>query len=73
MTKDETLRLAESISQMDTFTEHQRGEILKAAAELRRLHEELERKSAAIQKLWKERDEALAVNRDSAIRARGNT
>ena len=28
-----------------------------AAAELRRLHSELERKSDAIQRLWKERDE----------------
>lgn len=29
----------------------------RAAAELRRLHAELERKSDAIQRLWKERDE----------------
>lgn len=38
-TQPEPLRLAESISQMDTFTEHQRGEILKAAEKLRRLYE----------------------------------
>ena len=32
----------------------------EAAAELRRLHAELERKSDAIQRLWKERDELLS-------------
>ena len=34
----------------------------EAAAELRRLHAELERKSDAIQRLWKERDELRALN-----------
>ena len=34
----------------------------RAAAELRRLHAELERKSEAIQRLWKERDELRALN-----------
>ena len=34
----------------------------RAAAELRRLHAELERKSDAIQRLWKERDELRALN-----------
>ena len=32
-------------------------DLTAAAAELRRLHAELERKSDAIQRLWKERDE----------------
>lgn len=32
------------------------------AAELRRLHSELERKSDAIQRLWKERDELRTLN-----------
>lgn len=35
----EALRLAESISRMDTLTEYQRSEILRAADELRRLHD----------------------------------
>ncbi len=40
MTKQsKALRLAESISRMDTFTGHQRSEILQAAAELCRLDE----------------------------------
>ena len=34
----------------------------RAAAELRRMHAELERKSDAIQRLWKERDELRALN-----------
>jgi len=34
----------------------------EAATELRRLHAELERKSDAIQRLWKERDELRALN-----------
>ena len=34
----------------------------RAAAELRRLHAELERKSDAIQRLWKERDELRTLN-----------
>ena len=38
----EALRLAKSISRMDTFTEYQRAELDKAAAELRRLHAENE-------------------------------
>ena len=33
----EALRLSDSLCRMDTFTEYQRGEILKAAAELTRL------------------------------------
>ena len=39
MTQPNTLRLAESISRIDTLTDHQRSELLQAAAELRRLHE----------------------------------
>jgi hypothetical protein len=34
----------------------------EAAAELRRLEGEIERKSDAIQRLWKERDDLRAVN-----------
>ena len=37
-------------------------DLTAAAAELRRLHAELERKSDAIQRLWKERDELRALN-----------
>jgi chromosome segregation ATPase len=52
----ETLRLADALGIVSvggplTVTMHE------AAAELRRLHAELERKSDAIQRLWKERDE----------------
>ena len=38
MTQPNTLRLADSISRIDTLTDHQRSELLQAAAELRRLH-----------------------------------
>lgn len=38
MTQPEALRLADSISRIDTLTEHQRSELLQAAAELRRLY-----------------------------------
>lgn len=38
MTQPNTLRLAESISRIDTLTDHQRSELLQAAAELRRLY-----------------------------------
>lgn len=38
----------------------------KQAAELRRLHSELERKSDAIQRLWKERDELRTLNAELA-------
>ena len=52
----EALRLADALGIVSvggplTVTMHE------AAAELRRLHAELERKSDAIQRLWKERDE----------------
>lgn len=36
----------------------------QAAAELRRLHEVVERKSDAIQKLWKQRDTLEAANKE---------
>lgn len=39
LVEPEALRLADSISRMDTFTEYQRSELQQAAAELRRLHE----------------------------------
>lgn len=39
-------RLADSISRIDTFTEHQRSEIQKAAAELRRLDDLLGKANA---------------------------
>lgn len=42
MTQPEALRLADSISRIDTLTDHQRRELLHAAAELRRLHEDYE-------------------------------
>lgn len=44
----EAQRLADSISRMDTFTGHQRSEIQKAAAELRRQDELLEQALVAL-------------------------
>jgi hypothetical protein len=45
------LELADSICRMDTFTEHQRSEILKAASELRRLAAmEQAKRGAALEK-----------------------
>ena len=58
----EALRLADALEQQfptGTAQHYLDGE---AAAELRRLHAELERKSDAIQRLWKERDELRALN-----------
>ena len=43
----------------------------QAAVELRRLHAELERKSDAIQRLWKERDELRALNAELVKALRG--
>ena len=42
MTQPNTLRLADSISRIDTLTDHQRRELLQAAAELRRLYAKCE-------------------------------
>lgn len=44
----DALDYAESISRMDTFTDYQRSEILKAAAHLRRLVAEVEAKDALL-------------------------
>jgi hypothetical protein len=52
----EALRLADLIQR---YRSPHCGE---AAAELRRLEGEIERKSDAIQRLWKERDDLRAVN-----------
>ena len=41
------------------------------AAELRRLHSELKRKSDAIQRLWKERDELRTLNAELVEALRG--
>jgi hypothetical protein len=46
-------------------------DLTAAAAELRRLHAELERKSDAIQRLWKERDELRALNAELVKALRG--
>ena len=43
----EALRLANSITWMDTFTDYQREELDKAAAELRRLHAQVAALTAA--------------------------
>lgn len=45
----EALRLANFITWMDTFTDYQRDELDKAAAELRRLHHENERLAALVE------------------------
>ena len=50
----EALRLADHL--MGCFGIFITSDEFKAATELRRLHEQLERKSDAIQRLWKERD-----------------
>jgi hypothetical protein len=58
MTKQsEAQRLADELDAYHTAPHHK-----QAAAELRRLEGELERKSNAIQRLWKERDDLRAVN-----------
>ena len=50
-------RLANELDAYHTASHHK-----QAAAELRRLEGEIERKSDAIQRLWKERDDLRAVN-----------
>ena len=58
MTKQsEAQRLADELDAYHTAPHHK-----EAAAELRRLEGEIERKSDAIQRLWKERDDLRAVN-----------
>ena len=59
MTQPEALRLADHL---------EREYYVPAAYELRRLHENNEKKSEAIQRLWKERDE-LRVQRDELLEA----
>ena len=56
----EALRLAADMSGIFVSEEIHASKAQAIAAELRRLHAENERKSEAIQKLWKERDEAIA-------------
>ena len=64
MTQPETLRLADELNKSNT-----NGKMCdQAAAELRRLHADNEKKSEAIQRLWKERDE-LRVQRDALLEA----
>ena len=53
MTQPEALRLADHL---------EREYYVPAAYELRRLHEDNEKKSEAIQRLWKERDELRDSN-----------
>jgi hypothetical protein len=73
MTKDDIIRMAREADpgfETDTFHAEslvgmeaiERFAALVAAAELRRLNAELERKSDSIQRLWKERDELRALN-----------
>lgn len=50
----DAIRMADLLERMPDIFKHPIDKM--AAAELRRLHAELERKSDAIQKLWKERD-----------------
>ena len=66
-TQPATLRLADQLDADATINDMGRKPNPKchkrqAAAELRRLDAELERKSDAIQRLWKERDDLRAVN-----------
>ena len=64
MTQPEALRLADFLEDVlhDWTCAHD------AAAELRRLHADNEKKSEAIQRLWKERDE-LRVQRNALLEA----
>ena len=66
MTQPEALRLADALEKdkwhITAVTAHD------AAAELRRLYADNEKKSEAIQRLWKERDE-LRVQRDELLEA----
>lgn len=55
--QSEAQRLARELDAYHTAPHHK-----QAAAELRRLEGESERKSDAIQRLWKERDDLRAVN-----------
>ena len=59
MTQPEALRLADHL---------EREYYVPAAYELRRLYADNEKKSEAIQRLWKERDE-LRVQRDELLEA----
>ena len=59
MTQPEALRLADHL---------EREYYVPAAYELRRLHADNEKKSEAIQRLWKERD-TLRVQRDELLEA----
>ena len=67
MTQPEALRLADFLEDVlhDWTCAHD------AAAELRRLHADNEKKSEAIQRLWKERDE-LRAQRDELLEALRN-
>jgi hypothetical protein len=56
--QSEAQRLADELDAYHTAPHHK-----EAAAELRRLEGESERKSDAIQRLWKERDDLRAVAR----------
>ncbi len=65
MTRDDIIRMAREagFTGFDSQSERlQDFAALVAAAELRRLNAELERKSDSIQRLWKERDELRALN-----------
>ena len=63
MTQPEALRLADALE-----TQAMTPPTLQAAYELRRLHADNEKKSEAIQRLWKERAE-LRVQRDELLEA----
>ena len=70
MTQPEALRLADLLERRgySTLTTGTRLVDCEIAAELRRLHADNEKKSEAIQRLWKERDE-LRVQRDELLEA----
>lgn len=71
MTQPEALRLADWLLDWLRFNAEPsdlEAAFVGAAAELRRLYKENEKKSDAIQRLWKERDE-LRVQRDELLEA----
>lgn len=67
MTQPEALRLADKFDNGEWIAHTSQWKD-EAAAELRRLYAENEKKSDAIQRLWKERDE-LRVQRDALLEA----
>lgn len=64
-TQTEAQRLADSISRMDTFTEHQRSEIQQAAALLRRQYELLKKALCVLERVHHTTDADRAAAADA--------